>query len=93
MFAGVPSTIPSQASRSDAVAASAARDVTSTPVISGSFAPRCTSASSSAVAGDGVWCTISRRAIEVHPALRDRVAVLAVPVRERPWTAASAPDG
>ena len=36
MFAGVPRTIPSAASRSDAVAASAARRTTSTPSISGS---------------------------------------------------------
>src|SRR4249919_1502322 len=61
MFAGVPRTIPSAASRSDAVAASAARHTTSTPPISGSRAPDTTESSSSAVAGDGVWWTIRSR--------------------------------
>src|SRR3954452_9856099 len=62
MFAGVPSTTPSASSRSEAVAASAARRRTSTPVISGSLAPRTTASSSSWVAGEGVWWTISRTA-------------------------------
>src|SRR5882724_2835316 len=59
MLAGVPSTSPSAASTSEAVAPSAARRTTSTPVISGSVAPRSTASNSSEVAGDGVWCTIS----------------------------------
>ena len=61
MFAGVPRMIPSAASRSDAVAASAARHTTSTPPISGSRAPDTTESSRSAVAGDGVWWTIRSR--------------------------------
>jgi hypothetical protein len=51
MFAGVPSTTPSAVN--DAVAASAARHTTSTPVISGSVAPDATDSTSPAVAGDG----------------------------------------
>jgi len=54
MFAGVPSTNPSASSTSVTVAASAARRTISTPVISGSEAPRTTASSSSEVAGDGV---------------------------------------
>ncbi len=58
----MPSRYPSAASTSDAVAASAGRRTTSTSASSaGSVAPRSTASNSSAVAGDGVWCTISSR--------------------------------
>src|SRR5690606_14553136 len=62
MFAGVPRITPSAARRSGAVAARAARRATPTPEMSGADAPRTTASSSSAVAGDGEWCTINNRA-------------------------------
>ena len=60
MLAGVPSRIASAASTSAGPADRAGRRTTSTPVISGSVAPRSTASNISAMAGDGVWCTISR---------------------------------
>src|SRR5690348_12567190 len=87
MLAGVPSTTPSASSRSDAVAASAARRRTSTPVISGSLAPRTTASSSSWVAGEGVWWTISRTA--TPPVLPDEGREL-LPERRHPLVGAGA---
>ena len=46
-----------------AVAASAGRATTSTPVICGSVAPACTASNSVCSAGEGVWWTISSRAM------------------------------
>src|SRR5689334_23141229 len=62
MLAGVPSSRASAASTSAGPADSAARRTTSTPVISGSCAPATAASSSSAIAGEGVWCTIRSRA-------------------------------
>jgi len=59
MFAGVPSSSPSAASTSDAVAASAALRTTSTPVISGSVAPAQHRVEHLGGSRDGVWWTIN----------------------------------
>src|SRR3954469_20175852 len=85
MLAGVPSRIASAASTSAGPADRAGRRTTSTPVISGSVAPRSTASNISAMAGDGVWCTISRvtTAVTLPPAARPalgRVSIVA-PIR------------
>src|SRR5690606_39899415 len=64
-------------STSTAVADSAGRATTSTPVICGSVAPDRTASNIVCTAGEGVWCTMSRRAMAatlpsaaVRPGLR-----------------------
>src|ERR1700712_1299734 len=59
-LAGVPSTYPSAASTSAAVADSAGRRTTSTPSSSGSLAPETTASNIACIDGDGVWWTISK---------------------------------
>src|ERR671916_3267729 len=62
-LAGVPSTYPSASSTSTAVAVNAGRATTSTPSISGVVAPDRTASNSEWTAGEGVWWTISSRAM------------------------------
>src|SRR6266568_2007228 len=61
MLAGVPSRYPSAPSTSAAPAVSAGTTTTSTPSISSVHAPASTDSNMACMAGDGVWCTRSRR--------------------------------